>query len=89
MGGNIFDTFPGTISAMEVESGEVELVINPPPNDAYLTDEDAADDSVRIISGAALPNDVSGTVEVIIPVAAELDNDSSISEQTSGSNWKQ
>ena len=88
MVGNILDTFSGTISAMELESGEVELVKNPPPNDAYLNDEDAADHSVGIISGATLPNDVSGTVEVI-PVAAELDNDSSISEETSGSNWKQ
>lgn len=88
MDGNIFDTLHGAILGMEVESGEVELVINPSLNDAYLTGKEAGEDSVGIISGAALPSDVLGTVEVI-PVAAELDNDSSISEQTSGSNWKQ
>lgn len=58
MVGNIFDTLSGAISAMEVESGEVEMVINPPPNDAYLTDEEGRDDNVDIISGAALPSDI-------------------------------
>ena len=72
--GNIFDTLHRAILGMEVESGEVELVINPSLNDAYLTDKKAGEDSVGIISGAALPADVLGTVEVI-PVAAELDND--------------
>lgn len=58
MVGNIFDTLSGAILAREVESGEVEMVINPPPNDAYLTDEEARDDNVDIISGAALPSDI-------------------------------
>lgn len=58
MVGNIFDTLSGAILAMEVESGEVEMVINPPPNDAYLTNEEARDDNVDIISGAALPSDI-------------------------------
>lgn len=58
MVGNIFDTLSGAILAMEVENGEVEMVINPPPNDAYLTNEEARDDNVDIISGAALPSDI-------------------------------
>lgn len=58
MVGNIFDTLSGAILAREVESGEVEMVINPPPNHAYLTDEEARDDNVDIISGAALPSDI-------------------------------
>ena len=72
MDGNIFGVLSGAISAMEVVSCKVELVINPLPNDAYLTNEEIGDDSVGTISGAALPSGISGTVKVI-PVTAELD----------------
>ena len=62
---NIFDTLSEALEEIDGENYTgVDLVVNPPPNDHYLSDEEEGDGNTGIIQGANLPNDVTGTIEV-------------------------
>ena len=61
---NIFETLHDAVEAVEEGYGEQDLVLLPPPNDQYGSDEEVGDDDIGLAGNIDLPTDVTGVVEV-------------------------
>ena len=61
---NAFESLFDAIDAIEEHGREQDLVLLPPPNDPYASDEEIGDDDIGFVDNIGLPNDVAGTLEV-------------------------
>ena len=57
---NLFDA----IEDIEIGGRQGDLVLLPPPNDPYASDEEIGDDDVGLVANLGLPADVTGTLEI-------------------------
>ena len=77
---NIFERFGTLAEAVDMVDDNLDVadvVILPPDNDLYASDEEVGDDDIGIAGNLDLPGDVSGAVEIH---ATEFDNPSSDEE---------
>ena len=61
---NAFYTLFDAIDTIEEEGREKDLVLLPPPNDPFASDEEIGDDDIGLVANIGLPNDLAGTLEV-------------------------
>ena len=66
MNRNIFDTLNEAIEDIEYSQyiGDQDLVILPPDNDPYASDEEVGDDNIGLAGNLDLPADVTGGLEI-------------------------
>ena len=63
---NIFDTLDATIENIVDDdyAGPQDVVLLPPSNDPYASDEEEGDDDIELDGNLNLPSDVTGTIEI-------------------------
>ena len=61
---NLFDTSAEAIENIEDREGEHDVVLLPPVNDPYASDEEVSDDGIGISGNLDPPADVAGAVEL-------------------------
>ena len=64
MDGNVFENLFDAIEDIENGGRQGDLVLLPPPNDPYASDEEIGDDDVGLVANLGLPADVTGTLEI-------------------------
>ena len=79
---NIFETLRDTVEAAEDGYGEQDLVLLPPSNDQYASDEEVGDDDIGLTGNIELPSDVTGNVEVHrVSNDSESDDDETVEDE--------
>ena len=63
---NIFDTLDAAIENIVDDDyvGPQDVVLLPPSNDPYASDEEEGDDDIGLAGNLNLPSDVTGTIEI-------------------------
>ena len=61
---NLFGTLAGAIEDIEDRGGEHDVVLLPPANDPYASDEEVGDDDIGFGGNLDLTADVAGAVEI-------------------------
>ena len=63
---NIFDTLNAAIENIVDDDyvGPQDVVLLPPSNDPYASDEEEGDDDIGLAGNLNLPSDVTGTIEI-------------------------
>ena len=63
---NIFDTLDAAIENIVNDNyvGLQDVVLLPPSNDPYASDEEEGDDGIGLAGNLNLPSDVTGTIEI-------------------------
>ena len=62
---NFFDTLAEAIEDIEDREGEHDVVLLPPANDPYASDEEVGDDDIGFAGNLDLPADVAGKVRTL------------------------
>ena len=63
MDGNVFENLFDAIDDIDSGGGQGDLVLLPPPNDPYASDEEIGDDDIGLAPNFGLPSGVTGTLE--------------------------
>ena len=77
---NLFDTLAGAIEDIEDREGEHDVVLLPPANHPYASDEGVGDDDIGFNGNLDLPADVAGAVEIQGVESSDSETDDEIDE---------
>ena len=69
---NFFDTLAEAIEDIEDREGEHDVVLLPPANDPYASDEEVGDDDIGFAGNLDLPADVAGAVEIHVAESSKV-----------------